>query len=540
MPSFRGDGGYYGATAEVTPDGKRLIVGNAVIDPYNKQQTELPAIGETPGVYTIYYSPDHRYRVINKIDSKYTPVTNEKNKSKDWVSIGSCNTDTSWHYKSYEDNYAVGVTDAGEVLTTKPSGFNTKYALKIEKMKGLWRYDPKTGTKTEISGDVLFDDDHFNKYTFTTQDRKKFIVYRTHKAELPEIIVYDIATGNKHTFNAPRYSFIVSVGNDIVLLKNVDNATQNAIGEKGGNEGVLLSLDDGHELLASEQAINAASSFADYKLPNCFISGNKFYFLHPTDFSVVRMELENGKMAIKSITKLDTSGLKLALYSDTLMKTEFKEGQAPKKSIEVVNGRSRYVLAVLKDMYVIFPETAPEKYKKPYPLFMYFMHPESGEAMLAMKPYFTQPVERNYAAEKAREDERKRMNDAECDRKAAVAPFHTGALLRKKSSTCKTPSFIWGGVNCETQQYVAFGITGSLRGYETISNPSELEVCDPGPYIICSYCRGAGSYKQWGTVADDGWKQTNFNVYVRNPNGVKAAQLDHICDVCKGKGYFRQ
>ena len=155
-----------------------------------------------------------------------------------------------------------------------------------------------------------------------------------------------------------------------------------------------------------------------------------------------------------------------------------------------------------------------------------------------MKPYFSQPVESSYIAD--REQERKRMNAAECDRKAAVAPFHTGALLRKKSGSCKTPSYIWGGVNCETLQYVAFGITGAYRGYETINDPSELEVCDAGPYTICSYCRGAGSYKQWGTAADDGWKQTNFNVYVRDPNGIKAVQLDHICDVCKGKGYYKQ
>jgi len=535
ISSFQGTRGEVLALPEVTPDGKKLVIDRTVIDPYAREQSELKPIGKDPGLFTICYSPDHKYRVINTIDSKYTAVTNEKNKSKDWVSIGYCSTDTSWHYKSYEDNYAIGVTDAGVVLCTSPAGFNSKsYPLKIERMKGIWRYDPKSGMKTQVSDDVLYDDSFFRASVFNTQDRKKMIIQRQHKHVPAEIVVYELASGNKHSFNVDGFNDIISVGNDIMLMKDMS--------ETGTSKEVtLLSLDDGHKLLSADQLVSdGGSNHFSYKLSNCFLSGNNFYFLHPVDFSVAKMQLENGKMSINTITKLDTAGLKLALYSSgvTTVKYEEKNGQRIRTETKP-DGRSRYCLAVLKDYYVIFPEYVPEGYQKPYPLFMYFMHPESGEALLAMKPFFAQPVYRDYAEERAKEEERQRKNQQECNSKLAASPFQVGALLRKRGSSCKTPSFIWGGVNCTTLQFQAFGITGPLRGYEIIKNPSELEVCDVGPYTICSYCRGAGSYKKWGTVSDNGWKQTNFNVYVLDPNGIKAVQLDHYCDVCNGKGYYR-
>ena len=56
--------------------------------------------------------------------------------------------------------------------------------------------------------------------------------------------------------------------------------------------------------------------------------------------------------------------------------------------------------------------------------------------------------------------------------------------------------------------------------------------------IFCTRCKGSGVIMTGSIIADDNWKPAaiGFDIYVRNPNGVKLVQSKQTCPVCHGTG----
>ena len=501
----------------ISSDGKKLSFGISVIDPKSlfvnifDRDLKDANTGNYPYSHTYCLSPDLRYRVINHFNVQEKLREARAGgwimKERDWVSFGGSPADTSWHFSTFEDNYALAINDAGEVICSKPS-FQKKSGA-IKGMKGIWLYNPKTGVQKMLSSEQLFNDDYYNTRILFSTDRKKLLVTRSRKAS-SELLVFDLVTGASHIVPITFFHYVVSAGNDIALVKyhGYDNSSPSSE--------YIISLADGRIIMPDDPAMKERGSGSAYGLANFYLSGNSFYYMDPDKFTVTHYELENDHMVQQGGTvALDTNGLHIA-------KTE-------------------YSFAVLEDYYALWPLYKPTDYDKPYPLFLYFLSRDNGAPKYAVQPFFQQPyVEPSQSEIAYRKETEKRMQDSKCERLKAAMPFPVGALLRDITyGNCDKPEYIFGGVDCERGDYIGYKIHGYLPGYSLLSQISNWQRCDQGLYTPCERCGGVGKYDERVIVADDGWKQTNFNVYVRDPNATKAVTLTHTCEKCKGKGYYK-
>ncbi|MEP6676989.1 MAG: hypothetical protein ABJA78_17635 [Ferruginibacter sp.] len=488
--------------------GNTLLENDVIIDPAAKTLTTISKedyrfVSQRP-YQLVRHSPDGHYRVIVRfaVNTSYKLAESRKDVD-DWQVLGYSTTGEDWKFDLRNSDYPLGVTNKGELITTEPKVYykyskalRTHMNLEITAMQGLWLFNPKTGERKLISKDVLYKNVKADLTISMNQAGERLTVayYADGKTNIE---TYDVQTGQHWHVELPVCNFR-QIGNTVAMINEfhwVEGHDASLI--------KIISLADGRELL-SEQASDSAGFGSDTWCHNLTLYGDELYFMNKLNYSVARLKPQDGKMVMAGIVQLDTAGLLLKNHD--------------------------YYLGVLNNYLALIPfNISFMESQNPYPIFGYFFD-RKGSPQLAMRPFFVQPPSAGDVAAKAAAEKQ------ECDRAITNSPFPIGALVRKKGEgDCTKAPLIWG-VECGYNSYTTTSFQG---GRNSFCKAADYELCDAGPYAICTKCKGTGSIKRWSAVSDDGWKQVNFNVYVRNPNGVKGVELDGVCDQCGGKKIVR-
>ena len=490
--------------------GNAFLENDVIIDPAAKTLTSISQedyrfVTQRP-YQIVHHSPDGRYRVIVRfaVPKGNLAVGWTKKDVDDWRVWGYSTKGEDWKFDLRNSDYPLGITNKGEVVTTEPNvkykyseGLHDHMGLTITSMEGLWLFNPKTGERKLITKDLLYKNVKSELFMTMNQAGETFTIAYYANGFI-QCNTYNVHTGEHWNITVPVGTTFRQIGNSLALVHEFRWS-----GDANTSVIRVIDLKDGHELL-SEPASDSAGFGSDTWCHNITMYGDELYFMNKLNYSIARLKPRDGKMVMAGIVPLDTAGLLLKKRS--------------------------YYLGVLNDYFALIPFNLefPED-QSPYPIFGYFFD-RTGSPQLAMRPFFIQPPSAGAIASKAAAEK------AECDRAIKASPFPMGALVRKKGAgDCKTSPLIWG-IECGYNSYTT---VGPNEPHMSFCKAADYELCDAGPYEICTKCKGTGTIKHWETVSDDGWKQTNFNVYVRNPNGVKGVALDGPCDKCGGKKMVR-
>lgn len=317
MPAIVGQVAYSnGVYKPVTLTGGDAILENdIIINPAAKTITSIAKedyrfVAQRP-YQVVHHSPNGRYRVILRYAvAKSGVFVWKKTDVDDWQVWGYSTDGEDWKFDLRNSDYPLGITNNGEVITTEP---NVDYkftkndashflSLKVNSMKGIGLFNPKTGERKEITKDILYKNVKSELFIGMNQEGERITI--TYYANgLTQANTYNVHTGEHWNITLPTSSTIREIGNELALVDEFrlwEGKYTSVI--------CVVNLKDGQELL-SEPVGDSTAFGTDTWCHNLSLYGDDLYFLNKRNYSIARLKPVNGKMEMANITPLDTTSL---------------------------------------------------------------------------------------------------------------------------------------------------------------------------------------------------------------------------------------
>ncbi len=518
LPFARGEIFFIGNDRGYADEQGRIYFRKAMVDIPNKKTYNHPPF-VNPGQESVeqraIYSPNHRYKVITYFDAWNYPAKKGSRKppKADWYTYTmALDWESNQQYyrpfesltrEYYEENFTLAITSSGKLITTDPGKITDvrgPHEPGIKHINGLYLLDLRTGNKTTITTDKIDTRNVFNQWYFLSKDESSIIIVLSRKIATGitegEVISYNINTGAKTGFTSKGSLLPALTGNNILLTYDYSRNTDYS------HELKVFRINDG-KVLAEVGMTN------EYEVLQFDIRGDSVFYFNKENFTLATFIPGKDELELHSTLPIDTVNL----------------GFAP----------IDYNLTVLNNQFALVPTKEPKDHwiKKEYSGYLVLFDRKHASPQFAVKPFFHDPQTAiNAMNAKNREDREK------CERLKKETPFAYGTILVRKTGSGKSPH-IFQGADCRYDNYT-LSIPGStLILHYYLHELKDFEALGSGS-SICYACSGNGTITESFTSADDGWKQTNFNVYVRIKGKTKTETITSQCKKCLGKGYHKK
>lgn len=458
---------------------------------------------------TLLRSHNGRFAVIqcvgcNEIlpDKSGSTTFSNKRKTRTHINRGIATSakDTGWTWCSIEKDYVLAVTNAGKLLVTEPGSIDLEknssrnvVGGEVNKMRNLWLFDPASGERKIIIEGLIKDGRGKDPQVLVNAAGTR--VFFVTGPLNPHAFLYDVAAEKSVEIPWSNNCLPKEIGNSLLLVAEKEKS-------------MVYRMSDGAKLLEHMPA----DSMAD----DLYLTENDELCIYNTGSGTVAIFSPAGdEMKLKERLVLEQNG--------------------------IISKEMKYSFLIMNKHIALFPMHMPmgmrswpdgfdwnwgAPKKEVYPI---FFDRKTGKATSAVMPYFTM------APTKA---ENEAANKRRCSEMQTMMTIKPGSLVCSKNSKYEL-AHVFSGPDCQKLAYKLDNISGN-GGY-WVYNLNDYEVCAaPGTFTVCSKCKGVPRSTSSITVADDGWKQVNFNIYVRNPNATKVETVEFNCDLCKGKGYLKK
>jgi hypothetical protein len=518
LPSAHGEFFAGGNDRAAVDADDRLYFRTAVVNTRKKKTYEKPDFriqGQDYGNSREAYSPNHHYIVITHFDAWNYPAKkgNRKPPRADWMTtVRTVNWEQSqynaaiiepWSVDFYDDNFVLAITSTGKLITTDPgkiTDIRGPHQPGIKHINGLYLVDPRNSSKQTITTDKIDTRDVYSQWYFLSKDESSIVMVLSHKISSGgpsgEVIRYNINTGARTGFTSQQSLLPVMAGNN--LLMTYGNSKDPAYSD----DLKIFRINDGK--LLGDIGLVKSLDVLQFDM-----RGDSVFYFNKDNYTLATFVPGKDELELYSLLNIDTANL----------------GFAP----------IDYNLTVLNNQFALVPREIPKDHweRRTYAGYLMLFDRKHASPQFAVKPFFHDPktAANNLAAQN-------RAYRAACEKLKKETPYAYGTLLRRKTGSDGKP-VIFIGADCPQDKYlIKYPGSTLVTGFYNYQLAQEFVALGP-EHVICNACSGNGKITESFTSADDGWTQTNFNVYVRVKGKTKTETITSECKKCLGKGYHK-